>query len=143
MANTMIQPQAILFDYFNTVVRRVRFEGKLGLEALLKLAELPSSITIDDVMARAATLEARLGEVWESSDVWSTAQQYQRLLFDGLGVKFQATPEELEKCHFVAAMGFERTEGVHRCLANLRSRGLRLAVVSNHVCTGETLRCTG
>ena len=37
-------------------------------------------------------------------------------------------------------MGFERTEGVHRCLANLRSRGLQLAVVSNHNCTGETLR---
>ena len=37
-------------------------------------------------------------------------------------------------------MKFERTEGIQLCLSGLRSRGLRLGVVANHNCTGESLQ---
>lgn len=134
------RPSAVLFDFFNTIVRRVSFDPEVGIRALLKLAKKPSSIPIHEVLVRYATLEDRLSEVWDASDVWSTSQQFQRLLFDGLGVSFDATPDELERCFFEAAMEFERTEGIQRCLSGLRSRGLRLGVVSNHDCTGESLR---
>lgn len=89
---------------------------------------------------RKSTLEDQLNEIWDASDVWSTSQQFQRLLFDGLDVSFDATPDELERCFFEAAVEFERTEGIQRCLTGLRSRGLRLGVVSNDVCKGESLR---
>ena len=134
------KPSAVLFDFYNTLVRRVGFDAQVGITALLRLAERPSSISIDDVLARNSALEDRLSDVWDASDVWSTAQQFQRLLFDGLGVHFDVAPGEVERCFFKAAMAFERTEGIHRCLSGLRSRGLRLGVVSNHNCIGETLR---
>ena len=134
------KPNAVLFDFFNTIVRRVNFEPEVGIRALLKLAKKPSSISIQEVLARNTTLEGLLSEVWSASDVWSRSQQFQRLLFDGLGVSFDATPDELERCFFEAAMEFERTDGIQWCLSGLRSRGLRLGVVSNYDCTGELLR---
>ncbi|MBT4503840.1 MAG: HAD family hydrolase [Gemmatimonadetes bacterium] len=140
MVNMRRKPSAVLFDFFNTIVRRVNFDPEMGIRTLLKLAKKPSSISIHEVLVRNTTLEDRLCEVWDTSDVWSTSQQFQRLLFDGLGVNFDARPDELERCFFEAAMEFERTEGIQRCLSELRSRGLRLGVVSNHNCTGESLR---
>ena len=134
------KPSAILFDFFNTIVRRVNFDPEEGMRALLRLAKNSSSISIHEVLARNTALEERLCEVWDASDIWSTSQQFHRLLFDGLGVSFDATPDELERCFFETAMEFERTEGIQRCLSGLRSRGLRLGVVSNHDCTGESLR---
>lgn len=67
-------------------------------------------------------------------------QQFHRLLFDGLGVSFDAPSDELERCFFEAAVEFERTEGIQKCLSRLRARGVRLGVVSNDVFTGELLR---
>ena len=134
------RPSAVLFDFFNTIVKRVNFDPEAGISALLKLARVPSSISIHDVSVRMATLEDQLSKVWDASDVWSTWQQFQRLLFHGLGVETDAKSVDLERCFFEAAMEFERTEGIQRCLWALRSRGLRLGVVSNHDCTGETLR---
>ena len=106
----------------------------------MKLAKKPSSISVHEVLVRNTTLEDPLSEVWDASDVWSTSQQFQRLLFDGLAISFDATPDELERCFIEAAMEFERTEGIQLCLSGLRSRGLRLGVVANHDCTGESLR---
>lgn len=134
------QPSAILFDFFNTIVRRVNFDPEAGISALLSLAKQPSSISIHEVLARNSRLGDRLHEVWEASEVWSTSQQFHRLLFDGLGVSFDATPDELERHFFAAAMAFEPLDGIRRCLLRLRARGLRLGVISNHNCTGETLR---
>ncbi len=134
------KPSAVLFDFFNTIVTRVNFDSEAGIRALLKLAQKPSSISTHEVLVRNATLEDQLSEVWGASDVWSTIQQFQRLLFDGLGVSFDAAPNELERCFFEAAMEFERTEGIQQCVSELRARGLRLGVVSNYNCTGGTLR---
>jgi len=136
----MRKPGAVLFDFFNTIVRRVTFDPEEGFRALLRLAKKPSSISIHEVLVRNMTLEDRLSEVWDASDVWSTSQQFQRLLFDGLGISFDASPDELERRWIEAAMEFERTEGIQLCLSGLRSRGLRLGVVANHNCTGESLR---
>ncbi len=137
---TSRRPNAVLFDFFNTIVRRVNFDPEAEIGALLKLAKHPSSISMHEVLARSTALEERLNKVWQTSDVWSTSQQFQRLLFDGLGISFDAAPDELERRFFEAAMEFEQTEGIQQCLLRLRSRGLRLGVVSNHNCTGETLR---
>ena len=134
------KPSAVLFDFFNTIVRRVNSDPEVGFRALMKLAKKPSSISMHKALVRYTTLNDQLSEFWEASDIWSTLQQFQRLLFDGLGVSFDATPDELEQCFFEASVEFERTEGIQRCLSGLRSRGLRLGVVSNHVCTGESLR---
>lgn len=134
------KPSAVLFDFFNTVVRRVNFDPDLGIRALLKHAKETSSLSTHKILARNATLENQLSKIWHVSDVWSTSQQFQRLLFDGLGIRFDITPYELEKCFVEAAMKFERTEGIKQCLSRLRSRGLRLGIVSNHNCTGEALR---
>ena len=134
------KPNAVLFDFHNTIVRRVTFNPEKGIRALLKLAEKPSSISIQEVLGRYATLDNRLSAVWKTSDVWSTEQQFHRLLFDGLGVSFDATPGELERCFFEAATAFEMTEGIQKCLRRLRSHGVRLGVVSNEIFTGASLQ---
>ena len=140
MTITRRKPSAVLFDFFNTIVRRVNFDPEEGFSALLKLAKKPCSVSIHEVLVRNTTLEDGLTEVWDASGVWSMSRQYQRLLFDGLGISFDTTPDELERCFIEAAMEFERAEGIQRCLSGLRSRGLRLGVVANHDCTGESLR---
>lgn len=136
----MRKPSAVLFDFKGTLVRRVSFDPEAGYRALLKLAEKPSSISLHEVLARDAALEERLSEVRHASGIWSMVQQFQRLLFDGLDVHFDATSDELERCFFEAASKFELIEGIQRCLAGLRPRGLRLGVVSNYPETGESLR---
>ncbi|MEM7535499.1 MAG: HAD family hydrolase [Chloroflexota bacterium] len=133
------KPDAILFDLYNTIVRRVTFEPETGIRSLLKLAKQPSSISIDDALVRNATLVTQLNPVWETSAIWSMEQQFHRLLFDGLGISFDATPDELERCFFEAAVAIEPTEGIQQCLSKLRARGIRLGVVSNDVFTGTLL----
>jgi putative hydrolase of the HAD superfamily len=134
------KPSAVIFDFFNTIVRRVNFDPEVGIRAILKHASKSSSISVHEVLGRNAILETQLSAVWDASEVWSTSQQFHRLLFDGLGISFDATPDEIERCFIEAAMEFERTEGIQRCLSGLCSRGLLLGVVANHDCTGESLR---
>ena len=134
------KPNAILFDFYNTIVRRVTFDTEMGISALLKLAKKPSAVSIQEVLVRYAMLDNQLSAVWKTSDVWSSEQQFHRLLFDGLDVSFDATSDELERCFFEAAVEFERTEGIQKCLSRLHSRGIRLGVVSNDIFTGELLR---
>ncbi|MEM7127528.1 MAG: HAD family hydrolase [Chloroflexota bacterium] len=134
------KPDAILFDLHNTIVRRVTFDTEMGIRAILKLAKKPSTISIDEVLGRYTMLDNRLSPVWKSSAVWSMEQQFHRLLFDGLDVSFDATPDKLEQCFFEAATAFERIEGIQNCLPTLRSRGIRLGVVSNEIFSGKILR---
>ena len=68
MVNMRRKPSAVLFDFFNTIVRRVNFDPEMGIRTLLKLAKKPSSISIHEVLVRNTTLEDRLCEVWDTSN---------------------------------------------------------------------------
>lgn len=134
------KPGAVLFDFHNTIVKRVTFDPEMGIRALLKLAKKPSSISIQEALVRYATLDSQLSAVWKTSDVWSTEQQFHKLLFDGLGISFEVTPDELEQCFFEAATAFEPMEGIQTCLSRLHAYGIRLGVVSNEIFSGASLQ---
>ena len=73
MTTNRRRPNAVLFDFFNTIVRRVRFDADVGIAAVFRLAERPPSVSVDDVLARNSTLENSLSDVWDASGRWCMA----------------------------------------------------------------------
>ena len=133
------RPTAVLFDFANTLAQSAEFDARAGNSALLGLAKQPCSVSVDEVLAEVPILEEALREVIDSSEIEFTAQQFNRLLFDGLGVSFDARPDELELCLWKAAIEYSAIAGVVECLADLQARGIRMGVVSNYPFSGRTI----
>ena len=67
-----------------------------------------------------------------------TVQAFQRLLFGGLGLRFDLYDEALELEFWKGAIGFQPEPGIHEALSELAAAGVRMGVVSNSAfsCSG-------
>lgn len=134
----MNKPQAILFDFVNTLACNLRFDPLVGNARLLEYAVDRKGIQPEDVMAEVSRLESELPptETWA---VEFTNHQFNRLLFDRLGISFRVSMDVLELEFWKACVEFVPEPGISEVLSALSAHGMKMGVVSNHPGSGAVL----
>ncbi len=133
------RPHGILFDLGNTLLREDRFDVEAGTERVLSFANNPRGLSVQEVCALAAELDADLQDRREASLIELSPFTVHRLIYEPNGVTFDRSFHEVELEFWRAATRFSLTNGIHDFLVNLRSRELPLGVVSNSTFSSQTL----
>ena len=134
----MNKPQAILFDFVNTLVVRLRFDSLAGNARLLEFAIDRKGVCPEDIIAEASRLE---GELPPKQDwvIEFTDNQFNRLLFDRLGITFRIPMDMLELEFWKAGVEHGPEPGISEALTALATHQVRMGVVSNHPGSGAVL----
>jgi putative hydrolase of the HAD superfamily len=134
----MNRPEGLLLDLFGTLVEDVEFDPVAGNARLLELATDRRGQTAESIQAAAEELEDRLRPL-RYSTLELSVPQFQRLLYDGLGIAFQVKPEALELEFWRAAVRCRPEPGVAEALDFLQGQRLSLGVVSNSAFSAAVL----
>ena len=134
----MNRPQAILFDFINTLVRNLRSDPLAGNARLLEYAVDRKGISPEEVTTEAKRLDSEVA-VEGNSIIEFTHHQFNRLLFDRLGITFRESMEVIELEFWKECMLFSPEPGIADVLTALSAHDLRMGVVSNHSVSGTLL----
>ena len=134
----MNRPQAILFDFINTLVSNLKFDPLAGNTRLLEYAVDRKGISPEEVTTEAKRLDSEVA-VAGNSIIEFTHHQFNRLLFDRLGITFREPMEVLELEFWKECMLFAPEPGIADVLTALSAHDLRMGVVSNHSVSGTVL----
>ena len=136
----MEKPDAILFDFGETLCTQERFDTMAGNRRCLELAVNNHGLTAEDIQREADRITGILKPLRESSSLEFRVDTFQNLLYDGLGLRFVVTGTELEEEFWKAAVRFSPISGAHETLELLRSEDIALGVISNFGFSGKILR---
>jgi len=135
------RPKGLLLDYGGTLVEETGFNARAGTEALLKLAAYcPPNVTIDRVLERAETVSERVARRRDEFGVETPWPALTRLIYDFLGVRFDAATPELELAFWKASVTSAAMPGALEALTEFHRRGIPMAVVSNSSFGPEVIR---
>jgi putative hydrolase of the HAD superfamily len=129
----------VLFDMGGTIVGGERFDTAAGSARLLRRAADTRGLAAEAVAAEAAALSARLMPMRDPCRLELPCRAFQRLLYDRLGVRFDLSPEEMEREFWLGAMTHTLEPGIRQVLSRLRSAGIRAGVVSNTMFSASVL----
>lgn len=135
----MNYPQAILFDYGDTILKITGWDADAGLRAVYERASNPRSIPVETISAFAKRIVEAERQIKGISHAEFHVHGFHRLLYDRFGMAFDASPIELECAFWDAAVGHELTDGFVEMLDALAARDVTAAIVSNATFTAEVL----
>jgi HAD superfamily hydrolase (TIGR01549 family) len=135
----MNYPQAIVFDYGDTILKITSWNADGGRRAVYERARNPRGVSFDVVAAFADRIVEAERTIKDISHAEFHMHGFHRLLYDRFGITFDATPAELERVFWDAAVGHELTEGFVEMLDALAARDLTAAIVSNATFTAAVL----
>ena len=124
-------PQAILFDYGDTILKIVDWDPQAGARAVYALANNPRAVPLERIAAAAQRIVDTERQIKATSHAEFHKHGFDRLLYDRFGIIFDCSPHELERVFWDAAVSHELTEGVAQMLDALAERGITAAIVSN------------
>lgn len=135
----MPAPEAVLFDFGDTLLHEGPVDMEAGAAAVLALARARAGCTptvlaeaLSEVMddleprRRASLLELPPATIW-------------RLAYEPLGIEFDASPEEIEWAYWHAATTWEPEPDVEVTLATLDRANIPWAVLSNTMFRGRVI----
>ena len=134
----MNKPQAILFDFVNTLVHNVKFDPLAGNTRLLEYVVDSDGISPEEITAEAKRLDKEVA-VESNSMIEFTNHQFNRLLFDRLGITLREPIEVIELEFWKGCVLFTPEPGIADILAALATQNVRMGVVSNHPSSGAIL----
>ncbi len=134
----MNRPQAILFDFINTLVSNLKFDPLAGNTRLLEYAVDRKGVSPEEVTTEAKRFDSEVS-VEDNSIIEFTNHQFNRLLFDRLGITFCEPMEVIELEFWKECMLFSPESGIADVLTALSAHNLRMGVVSNHPGSGTVL----
>ncbi len=141
----MKKPKVILFDYGQTLINELYYDGAKGYSAILEYAvSNPNNVTGAQLQYDVEKFNAELGR-------FDPATRHKRLhelpefeinqyIFAMRGVEFDRDLRELETLFWDAASPCEPCRGIAKFLDYLNTEGIRTGVVSNLSFCSETLR---
>jgi putative hydrolase of the HAD superfamily len=134
----MRQPRGIIFDYGNTLLDEDYFDQLAGNRRMLEFADREVKVTAEEVLKESNRLAKETNAVRNNVYIEFTNRNFQKTLFENLGIKIRLTPEEMEREFWRAAEHFSLNEGIIEVLDWIKARGIRLGIISN--CSfGETV----
>ncbi len=136
----MKTPKMIIFDYGHTLLYEPDWDSARGNAELLKHAiENPNNCTIDDIRRGAEIIFGEHVENVRKTGYDISGQIANRALYEYLGIEFSLTPLEMETVFWKAASIGAVMPGADKVLEYLFERGIRTAVISNLLWSGEAL----
>lgn len=133
-------PEMILFDYGHTLLYEPDWNSLRGSAALMEYAvKNDGGCNVGDVSVQ---IEACLGPAL--TDIRKlgfdiTGQVFHRVLYASLGIEFSLTPLEMETVFWNGASAGALMHGVDRMIDFINQNGIRSAVISNLLWSGDAL----
>ncbi len=134
-------PKMILFDYGHTLLWEPGWDAERGNRELLKyMTKNPAGYTFEEIRKQAGVIfDDNLMSVRKLGyDV--PGRTGDRVLYELLGIEFSLTPLEMETVFWDGASSGDAMPGAAEMLDFLNSRGIRTAVISNLMWSGEALK---
>lgn len=136
----MNYPKMIIFDYGHTLLYEPGWDSARGNEALLKYAvKNPNNCTLEDVTKGAELIFGEHIENVRRSGYDIGGQVGDRVLYEYLGIEFSLTPLETETIFWDNASVGAVMPGADKMLDHINMKGIRSAVISNLLWSGEAL----
>ncbi len=133
-------PKMIIFDYGDTLLCEPEWNTERGNRELLKYATLnPDNCTVEDVQ-KAAELIFGFAENVRKVGCDICGQIGNRALYEYLGIRFSLTPLEQEIVFWNACSVGAVMPDADKVIDCLNALGIRTAVISNLLWSGEALR---
>lgn len=138
----MKRPEMIIFDYGHTLCCEPEWDSVRGNAEVMKyITKNPNGYTLSDVLERVKTVyDGFTGDIRRQFGYDIPAQVSDRLLYDGLGIEHSLTPLERETAFWEGASYGDIMPGADKMLARLSAEGIRTAVISNLIWSGEALK---
>ena len=133
------RPKAVVFDIGDTLLKVTGFDAEAGMKTLSELAYDETPLPIERAAALSGALHEQFEKVCAETSIEYSQRAFQRLVFDELGVRFRVGPDEIESRYWEGAVSFELEPEIGSALDELRSAGVRMAVISNAVFSGPVL----
>jgi len=132
----MKKPKMILFDYGQTLVNEVKFDGVNGTEAVLAFAtENKHNLTAEQIQEEANVINQGLGrfdpEKRHMFQVEVPNHMFTKYLYESLGIKIDLSSEEMDRIFWNAAAPGRPTDGIVEFLQYLKEQNIRTGVISN------------
>ena len=136
----MNYPRMIIFDYGHTLLYEPGWDSVRGNAEFLKFAvKNPNNCTLDDVVNAAELIFGKNIENVRKIGYDISGQIGNRALYDYLGIEFSLTPLEMETVFWNAASMGAMMPNADKMLDYLNEKGIRTAVISNLLWSGEAL----
>jgi putative hydrolase of the HAD superfamily len=137
----MRKPKWVLFDYGNTLIREREFDARAGYEAVLRIAsENPDGATSEDLLAVSREVYPQIVHCAREHGVDAYGPHVTRLIYEGLGMRFDRPYEEVDDVFWDAAEQGTPTQHTAELLEFLNVEGIQAGVVSNLSYSGASLR---
>lgn len=128
----MTPPRGLLVDYGGTLVREVTADLLAGHDWLFAQAShWPSQVTRALVLERAARITRDVAGLREHVHLETPWPTLTRLIYEYLGVRFDAPIADLELGFWKASVETRPMPGAREALDRLHGAGVRVGVVSN------------
>ncbi len=136
----MNYPRMIIFDYGHTLLYEPDWDSVRGNAELLKFAvKNPNNCTLNDVVNAAELIFGKNIENVRKIGYDISGQIGNRALYDYLGIEFSLSPLEMENVFWNAASMGAMMPNADKMLDYLNEKGIRTAVISNLLWSGEAL----
>lgn len=136
----MNYPKMIIFDYGHTLLYEPDWNTDRGNEALLKYAvKNPNNCTVEDITKGAELIFGEHVAKVRKQGYDISGQIANRTLYDYLGIEFSLSPVEMETVFWDNASAGTIMPGTDKMLDYLNENGIRTAVISNLLWSGEAL----
>ncbi len=133
-------PKMIIFDYGDTLLCEPDWNSERGNRELLKYATYnPNNCTVGDVQ-KAAELIFGFAEDVRKAGCDINGQIGNKALYEYLGIRFSLTPLEQETVFWSACSAGDIMPDADKVIDCLNALGIRTAVISNLLWSGEALR---
>jgi putative hydrolase of the HAD superfamily len=133
----MDKPRGIIFDLGNTVLTEKEFDSLSGNKKMLESATNPRNLTPAEVQVFANEIYSGLHDVREKQYVEFSEQNFQRLLYETLGMTLNIDPAEAERQFWYASSSFTPAEGIVEVLDFLRKNNIKTGILSNSMFSGN------
>lgn len=134
------KPEGMLFDLGDTILGEMVFDFPKSAKHLLTMAENPNGVTVEEMVAVANELLAEILPRCEETLLEFSNLNFQRLLFDRLGLTFNLTPLEIELEIWKSGNSLKPEPGIIDVIDFLEQNSIRMGIVSNSLSTEEVLR---
>lgn len=136
----MKYPKMIIFDYGHTLLYEPDWNIDRGNEALLKYAvKNPNNCTVEDITKGAEIIFGEHVAKVRKQGYDISGQIANRTLYDYLGIEFSLSSVEMENVFWDNASSGAIMPGADKMLDYLNENGIRTAVISNLLWSGEAL----
>jgi putative hydrolase of the HAD superfamily len=130
----------IIFDYGQTLLDEVQINLYRGTEAVLESAiSNPLDLSVKEVYKVSNELYAETVKRKDMSTLEVHNHHFQNYLYEYLGIRFDKTPNEIERIFVNAALTSVPTKDIELLLKHLDESGIRTGVISNITFSGNLL----